>query len=272
MTKQTPKRTALSSAIAAHAKALNNVQVAEDVLEKANTHLSGLQDRFAEFDGLDQQIESARADELQAKFATGEEIASLVDPPSGFAAATLKRDHLEAEIAAARSAIKILEGKLAQAEEDVAQRDYEREAAAECVIIAETEQLAIKHLAKLATLRKEHYILANLVNKYVKRDPSERVVGSVPGLLYGSGGVRKIKMSAVVINAATQDILGDSERSGGIRVRDAVAQAVNDYWQALKADADATLHPEPKPSKHYAGSSASSKKRIASNGFRRRAF
>ena len=134
-----------------------------------------------------------------------------------------------------------------QALEDVAQKDYEREAAAECVIITETEQLATAHLAKLAALRKAHYILANLTNKYVKRDPSERIVGAVPGHLYGSGGVRKVRMPGVVVNAASQDILGDSERSGGFWVRDAVTKAVNDYWAALKNDATATLNDEPSP-------------------------
>ncbi|MFO1125761.1 MAG: hypothetical protein U1E25_11050 [Methylocystis sp.] len=80
--------------------------------------------------------------------------------------------------------------------------------------------------------------------RIVRRAKTERTVASVPGHLYGSGPTRKVGMPLIVLGAAREDILGSYEVAGGLRIKEAVADSVARYWQALKVNASASLDVE----------------------------
>ena len=163
----------------------------------------------------------------------------LAEEPSGFASRKVARDHCEAQLASVREAIPLLESQLEETRRHAQSCAEAIELACEQVVIAEAEERAASFVRKVKEVREESYLLRFLAARQVKRPPSE--IKNNPMVAYGSLPTRAIKMSKEVLAACQDDVLGLSEYHGGIRVRDATAQAVADYWTRLHNDADAQL-------------------------------
>lgn len=221
---KSPERKALADAIAAHAAAIETVAQAEATLTKANDLHCGLQAQLAAFESLDSDIARARTERMKLALATGEHHFPA-DEPEGFASRIIARDNLQDHLNRVRETLPLLMAERDFAQTNVATLDIEREIAAEKVIAIEAEEMAVAFLAQLNALRSEHYRLASYHNRW-RKTPT---------------GMTQVRMSSIVMGAAMENILGDSEIHGGIRVREAIAKAMNEYWAALKSDPRAML-------------------------------
>jgi chromosome segregation ATPase len=231
-------RQQLREAIEANAEALADMRHAENTLARAHEMLGALMAKRADFDSLDSEIATARANLVKQALESEGNEHLLTEEPSGFAAAKIARENLDLKIAGVRDSIKVLEEELNAAREHTDECSVAIEHAAEAVIAEQAEQMAISFMTKLEDLRREQYVLAALINRWIPRARSENAVG-----IHGEPvrGVRQVKMPAVVGEAASQPIVGDSERKGGIFIRNAMMEAVARYWQNLKDDANAML-------------------------------
>jgi hypothetical protein len=219
--------------------ALSDVARAEELLQRAQDMADSINEKRAQFDGLDDEIAAANADNV--KRAIMGESCVLTEAPQGFASQLVARDNANTQLQSVNEALPLLREQLESAKRRLYECDALRDAAAEQVIATEAEAMATAHLEKLDALRAEHYVLNFLSMQHVKRSPSENVVASVPGQLYGSGPTRRVQMSPVVNEAASEQILGASEFKGGLRVREAIGARVASYFRALKDDPDAAL-------------------------------
>lgn len=244
---QSPERHALREAITAHDDAVEQAERAQTLLDKAHALHEDITDQLAGHKDLDAAIAAARANKLKIALASADHPLPPDDGQPEFAAKIIARNNLREHLDQIAVTLPVLESELKDAQKHVERCDIAIEHAAENVICAEAEQLAVEFLATLTALRRQHYVLASFCTRYVRRLPDEGGVRPIAGQLYGTSGPRRVRMSSVTLGAAMENILGDSEIKGGMRVRDAVAQAVSEYWAALKSDADATLNADAAP-------------------------
>lgn len=235
----TPERKALAESITKYAFALQQVEQAEDVLQKANNRLCVLFAESAELSEHDAVIEAKRVEGFKMALINDEPV--LMQEPPGYASIHLRKERCASEIQATKEGIKVLEAELDAAKENAEELNIAIENAAEAVIAKEAEQMAISFMARLEELRREQYVMAALMNRWIPRTRDNAVVGISNEPVRG---VRQVKFPAIVGVATSQPILGDSELKGGIRVRNAVTAAVNNYWQKLKEDAEAQFSGE----------------------------
>lgn len=225
------ERDILRNAIAAHHHALELVATAKETLQKARDLASDLALKAAAFDGLDNEIARARAAQMKLCLANGDDFPPFDD--AEFASRLIARDNVLTRLRHVRDTIPTLEKELADAEAEATRLDFAREACAEKVLAAETELLAIAHLEKIEELRKEHYVITALATRYVRHPPTINSAGQL-----GTVSQRRAQMSGAVHGVAMENILGDYEARGGMRVRHATSLAAQTYWNALKNDAD----------------------------------
>jgi tetratricopeptide (TPR) repeat protein len=235
----TPQRQSLAAAIGDYRMALSDVARAEELLQRAQDMAESINEKRAAFAGLSDEIAAVNADNVRRAI-MGEDCL-LTEPATGFAGRLVARDSADAQLQSVNEAIPLLREQLEGAKRRLNECDALRDAAAERVIATEADAMAMAHLQKLEALRAEHYVLNFLAMQHVKRAPSENVVASVPGQLYGSGPTRRVQMSPVVNEAISEQILGTSEFRGGLRVREAIGAQVASYFRALKDDPDAAL-------------------------------
>ncbi|MGJ0510338.1 MAG: hypothetical protein ACR652_25105 [Methylocystis sp.] len=238
-----PERKNLAAAIKAYHVAQHDVERAEDMMQRAYELSENLELKCEQFNGLDEEIAAANAANVAHAIEHGE-TSLLTERPQGFASKIVARDHALAELASVNEALPVLQEQLEAAKQRLYQCDATRELAAEKVIVAEANAMAVAHLEKLNELRIEHYVMNFLAMQQVKRGPTERVVTSAPGYLYGPGPTRRIQMSETVILAASENIIGTHELKKGPFLRDAIGAQVASYCGALKDDAGATLEIE----------------------------
>jgi hypothetical protein len=230
--KKSTKREELARAIQVHQQALEAVVSAKITLQKALDLASALSAELAGFSGLDDEIARARTASMKAVLAVGETHFEI-DEPEGFASRLVSREVITARLEQVSGTISVLEKELSDAQAEAARLDFAREHAAEKVLAAETERRAIAHLEKIEELRKEHYIITALATRYVRHPPTANSTGQ-----YGGVSQRRAQMPGSVHGVAMENVLGDYEARGGMRVRHAMGLAAQAYWQALKNDAD----------------------------------
>ena len=253
----TPERIALREAIIAHARAVQQVTQCEETLQKANALLESLAAQATEFETLDADISRAQAESLKLALASGE--THLPDDAvEGFAAQRIARENAQAHLRRVQSSLPLLEQELQQAENNVKRLELEREHAAEKVFCAHAEELASDYLAQLTALRRTSYILNMMHHKQVRRASNDVGTPGVAGQIYGSGPFRKVKTSALVDDAARENIIGYFEQRHGFNLRNQSGKQVAGFWERLQTDSNAMLNDQPQTS-HV----ASSKKRIA---------
>lgn len=227
------ERSALREAISTHKAALEQVASAKATLQKGNDLVAALSKELAEFQDLDNEVALARSANLKLALATGEQHFNIAEP-SGFASRIIARDNAMERLASVQMALPTLEREVADAEAEATNCDFAIERAAEKVLAVETELRAVAHLEKITALRKEHYIISQLAMRYVKHPPSFNSAGQL-----GTISQRRAQMSGVTISAAMENVLGDYELRGGMKVRNEMGLAAQAYWQALKTNADA---------------------------------
>jgi hypothetical protein len=240
----TPERKALAEAITRHAFALQKVKQTEELLQKANNRLCILYGESTELSEYDAEIEAKRTEGFKMALVNDEPI--LHQEPEGYALVRLKKERNASEIQGTRDGITALEEELEFVKREAEETDYQVELAREAVFCADAEQLAQKFFARLNDLRQMSHNLRFMAARQVTLRRPERD-SSTPQMFYaGSERSRSIRMSRDVINACQENIMGNSDLHGNLKVRDRVAQEVNAYWAALRTDADAKLSEETK--------------------------
>jgi hypothetical protein len=235
------EREELRAAIDAHKTAMEAVTKNEATLTRAREFADKLSIKLAEFADLDERIDAARAATLKAAFATGE-APRFESEPEGFARDRIRRDRLAADLAACEASIEVLERELRRAQAEAARLDLAREHAAERVLAAEAEQMAVDFVGRLDELRGLSYLLNAIVGRQVRRAPSDPgVITAVPGHFYGTGPLRSARLPPIVHEAAREAILGEYELRHGFGLRKETSAAVADLWERLQADPDANL-------------------------------
>ncbi len=124
--------------------------------------------------------------------------------------------------------------------------DHAVELARESVFCAEAEELAREFTVKLADLRRTSHLLRFMAARQVRvRQKEDNQYSNAP-VYWGHQQTRQISMKGFVIGACQENIMGDSDLHGNIKVRDTISKAVSAYWAALRTDPEATLSEERK--------------------------
>jgi hypothetical protein len=238
----TKEREQLREAIKDYTEALANMHRAENTLARAHEMMDTLLSNRSCFDALDSEIATARADLIRQALDCEDNRHLLVAEPEGFAAAKVSRDNLDQQIAGVNDLLAVLEEKLANARGHAEECDYALELAREAVFGQEAEALAQDFLQRLMEVRRMSLELRFMSLRQMRKSPDAlSVTGSQ---LYGDGGMRKISMPRLVADAVHEDVMGDYDRRGGLKLRDDVGRAVADWWARLRIDPLATFDAE----------------------------
>jgi hypothetical protein len=229
----TPEREALAAAIAAHGEAIGAADKARETLDRAQAFVDDLEAQVAQFGDLDVRIASSRAESIKRAMATG--ATPTLEPSEELTAALLEKAEAEHKLSAARQALEALRGELDTANAAVKRAGLVKEWAAEKVLATELDGAAESFVARLSELRRDFYMLQFSMRQMVHRDPD----APKPAVI--AGDLRPVVVSPAVVAAVRENVLGDSEARGGMRVRDEVASHVRDYFTALKSDAGAVF-------------------------------
>jgi hypothetical protein len=233
------ERKALAEAIESYQTALADMHHAENTLARAHEMLRSLHAKRADFDSLDSEIASARADSIKQALDSAANAHLLTQEPVGFAAAKVSRDNLDQQIAGVNDSLAVLEEELANARRHAEECDYALELAREAVFGQEAEALAQDFLQRLMEVRRMSMELRFMSLRQMRKSPDAlSVTGSQ---FYGDGGMRKISMPPLVADAVHEDCMGDYDRRGGLKLRDDVGRAVADWWARLRIDPLATF-------------------------------
>ncbi len=229
----------LRQAIEDYQAALGDMHHAENVLARANEMLGALRAKRASFDSLDEEIASARANLIKQALANDGSEHLLTQEPEGFAAAKIARDNLDAQIDGVRDSIKVLEAELANAHRHTEEADFALELARKGVFAHEAETAAREFMQRLMDVRRMSMMLRFMNLRQMRKHPNAlSVTGSH---FYGDGGMRKIGMPRLVTDAVHEEVMGDFDRRGGLKIRDDIARAVADWWARLRVDPLATF-------------------------------
>jgi hypothetical protein len=233
-------RQQLRESIDAYSEALDQLHRAENVLARAHEMLGALMAKRADFDTLDSEIATARAN-LVKQALESEDDAHLSEP-EGFTAAKRARDNLDQKIDGVRDSIKVLEAEALEARRNAEQADYNLDCCREGVFINEAEAMCDEFLTRLMDVRKLWNQIRHMAIRQMRRTPG---VVDISGRPYcGDGGMRQISMSPKVGLALREDPMGDYDRRGGLKLRDDVGRAVADWWARLRVDPLATFEVE----------------------------
>jgi hypothetical protein len=235
-------RTALRKAIAAYSEALDQLHKAESVLARANEMLEALMAKRADFDTLDSQIATARANLVKQALENEDDAHLLTEEPSGFAAQKIARDNLDQKIDGVRDSIKVLEEEVLQYRHAAEQADYALDCCRESVFANEAEAMCDDFLVRLMEVRKLWNQIKHMAIRQMRRTPGAVDISGRP--YCGDGGLRQISMSPKVGLALREDPMGDYDRRGGLKLRDDVGRAVADWWARLRVDPLATFEVE----------------------------
>jgi hypothetical protein len=239
-------RIALREAIAAYGEALDQLHRAENVLARANEMLVALMAKRADFDTLDSQIATARAN-LVKQALDDEDNAQLhgqllTEEPPGFAAAKCARENLDQKIDGVRDSIKVLEEEVLESRRAAEHADYALDCCREGVFANEAKAMCDDFLARLMEVRKMWNQIRHMAIRQMRRTPGAVDISGRP--YCGNGGMRQISMPPSVALALREDPMGDFDRRGGLKLRDDVGRAVADWWARLRVDPLATFEAE----------------------------
>jgi hypothetical protein len=244
-TTSTPERKALAEAITRHAYALQKVTQIEELLQKANYRLRTLLAQSAELSEYDAEIEAKRTEGFKMALVNDEPI--LHQEPEGYAVIRLKKERNAAEIAGAKDGIAALEEELEFVKREAEEADYHVELAREAVFCVEAEQLAQEFKHKLDDLRRLSHKLRFMAARQVRLQRATESRPDTPQMTYwGNERSRPIRMNRPVIDACQENIMGNADLYGNLKVRDRVARDVNEWWAALRTNPDAALSEEVK--------------------------
>ncbi|WP_363348298.1 hypothetical protein [Methylocystis echinoides] len=239
-------RQQLREAIKASAAALSELRHAENMLDRAHSLYDSLvEKRDEQFANLDDEMGRARADNLKRAI-QGDENAHLLQEPGGFAAALIARDHLDQQIAGVHDSLPVLEAELTDARRAAEEADYTVELCRERVFADEAERLAQEFMQKLAEIRRMSIRLRFMALRQVRRDPNARSLTG--GQFYGQGHTRNISMPQSVAAAVHEEVMGDFDIRGGLKMREELSTRVADYWARLRIDPEAEFN-EDRPQK-----------------------
>ncbi|MEK4034119.1 hypothetical protein WOC76_13365 [Methylocystis sp. IM3] len=243
-TNQNPRQQ-LAAAIEANAEALAAMHSAENMLARANEMLGALRERRADFDSLNSQIATARADLLKQALESEENAHLLTEEPSGFAAAKISRDNLDLKIAGVTDSVTVLQSELVEARKAAELADFCVDEARAAVFCQEAETLAVEFHERLQEVRHMSLQLGFMSVRPVRRNPE--TIQHHDGPYYGgTGATSTITMPRVVTEATAEDIMGSYFRRNTPHKKDAIAAAVQQWWSALRHDPNATLGEETK--------------------------
>lgn len=235
----TNPRSELREAIEAHVAALTRMHDAEVTLAKAGAMHCQLMARRADaFQNLDDQIALARAANLKRALDSDEDTRlSTLEAPAGFAAALVAREDLDEQIQGVKDSLPVLESELEEARRAAERAEYNLDCARERVFVAEATETAQEFMRALMELRQMSLKLRFMAVRQVRRSPDAR--DSTGGPFYGSGPNRPLTMPLAVNNAIHEEVMGDYDRRGGIKLRDETANKVTAWWAALRTNPDA---------------------------------
>jgi hypothetical protein len=241
----TPERKALAESITRLAYAEQQVAQTEATLEKANSRLSILLAESAELSEHDAAIDAKRSEGF--KLALINDAPVLTQEVPGYAVLKLKKERNASEIQAAQEGIKGLEAELEAAREHVAECDNAVELCRESVFCSEAEQLAQEFMDRLNDLRRMSHQLRFMAARQVRLRQTESNSRNTAPIYWGNEKTRQISMRPFVIGACHENIMGDSDLRGNIKVRESIAEKVNAYWSALRLDPEAQFDMEGMP-------------------------
>jgi uncharacterized protein (DUF3084 family) len=240
----TPERKALAEAITRFAYAQQQVAQNEATLQKANARLSSLFAESAELSEHDAAIEAKRTEGFKMALINDEPI--LMQEPPGYASVHLRKERCASEIQATQEGIKGLEAELEAARAHVDECDNAIELCRERVFCAEAEQLAQKFMERLDDLRRMSHKLRFMASRQVRLRQTEANSRNTAPIYWGNEKSRQIGMKGFVVAACHENVMGDSDLRGNIKVRERISAEVSAYWSALKTDASAVLSEEVK--------------------------
>jgi hypothetical protein len=232
-------RDCLREAISQNAEALAALHDTERTLARANEMLSALRAKRADFDSLDSEIATARADLVKAALDSADNEHLLMEEPPGFAVAKLTRDNLDAQIAGVRDSIAVMEAEVEAARRAAERTEYSLDVAREAVFCAEASALADEFTRRLSEVRHMAIRLRHMTLRQVRRSPEARNISG--GQYFGQGATRALTMPKGVMEAVNEECMGSFDRKNHPSVRDRIALSVQDWWAALRTDANATL-------------------------------
>ncbi len=133
----------------------------------------------------------------------------------------------------------MLEQELEEVRRNAEEADYQIELAREKVFCAAAEQTAQSFMEKLNDLGRMSHKLRFMAARHVRLRRKENRASNPPQMTYyGNETTRKIDMANSVIAACQENIIGDSDLRGNIKVWERISQAVTAYWSALRTNPD----------------------------------
>ncbi len=174
-------RQQLREAISAYTEALSDLHRSENLLAKAHDlHCMLIARRTEQFDSLDAEISTARANLIKQALDSDSDAHLLVQPIEGHAAKLLARENIDSQIQGVNDSLPVLESELAEARLHAEECENAIELAREQIFCAEAEALAQDFLQKLNELRAMSHKLRFMAARQVRIRRPENKQNNAP--------------------------------------------------------------------------------------------